>query len=183
MIILIYYICDSGFLINDSRFQSTGTRFTHLISIGLRLDDFKMLSGRQEWSSEGNDSPWKAKSHVCVASKWSYSINKSTHGFFHHYCWWLRNPANQLRLVVYPIIHRVSYIPGGARFQPSTVSLTLRCCVVPQKTFHFKSLHLQHNKISDVERFGSKPLSYCHMCQGLNSHCFHIIGDGYRAPL
>ena len=23
------------------------------------------------------------------------------------YCWWFRNPANQLRLVVYPIIYRV----------------------------------------------------------------------------
>ena len=32
------------------------------------------------------------------------------------------NPANQLRLVVCPIIYRVSSIPGGARFQPSTVS-------------------------------------------------------------
>ncbi len=31
------------------------------------------------------------------------------------------NPANQLRLVVYPIIYRVLYIPGGAGFQPSTV--------------------------------------------------------------
>ena len=31
------------------------------------------------------------------------------------------NPANQLMLVVHPIIYRVSYIPGGARFQPSTV--------------------------------------------------------------
>ena len=31
------------------------------------------------------------------------------------------NPANQLRLVVFPIIYRVSYIPGGAGFQPSTV--------------------------------------------------------------
>ena len=30
--------------------------------------------------------------------------------------------VHQLRLVVYPIIFRVSYIPGGARFQPSTVS-------------------------------------------------------------
>ena len=28
---------------------------------------------------------------------------------------------HQLRLVVYPIIYRVSYIPGGAGFQPSTV--------------------------------------------------------------
>ena len=31
-------------------------------------------------------------------------------------------PANQLRLVVFPISCRVSYIPGGAGFQPSTVS-------------------------------------------------------------
>ena len=36
----------------------------------------------------------------------------------HHqpYCWWFRNPANQLRLVVYPIIYRVLYIPGGSRW-------------------------------------------------------------------
>ena len=34
-----------------------------------------------------------------------------------------RNPANQLRLVVYPIIYRVLYIPGGCLgFLPSTVS-------------------------------------------------------------
>ncbi len=31
------------------------------------------------------------------------------------------NQANQLRLVVYTIIYRVSYILGGAGFQPSTV--------------------------------------------------------------
>ena len=30
---------------------------------------------------------------------------------------------HQLRLVVYPIVFRVSYIPGGAGFQPSTVVL------------------------------------------------------------
>ena len=28
---------------------------------------------------------------------------------------------HQLRLVLFPIIYRVSYIPGGAGFQPSTV--------------------------------------------------------------
>ncbi len=34
-----------------------------------------------------------------------------------------RNPANKLRLVVYPIIYEVSYIPGGCLgFLPSTVS-------------------------------------------------------------
>ncbi len=32
-----------------------------------------------------------------------------------------------LRLVVYPIIHRVSYISGGARFQPSTVRNNTPC--------------------------------------------------------
>ena len=31
------------------------------------------------------------------------------------------NPANQLRLVVYPIIYREFYIPGGAGFLSSTV--------------------------------------------------------------
>ena len=35
----------------------------------------------------------------------------------------VRNPAFQLRLVVYPIIYSVLYIPGGAGFLPSTVSL------------------------------------------------------------
>ena len=42
-----------------------------------------------------------------------------------YYCWWFRNPANQLRLAVYPIIYKVWYILGGARFQPSTVGLKL----------------------------------------------------------
>ena len=45
------------------------------------------------------------------------------------YCWWFRNPANQLRLLVYPIIYKVLYIPGGAGFLPSTV-------VIP-RTFFF----------------------------------------------
>ena len=36
------------------------------------------------------------------------------------------NPANQLRLGVYPIVFRVSYIPGGCLgIQPSTVSLAM----------------------------------------------------------
>ena len=33
---------------------------------------------------------------------------------------------NQLRLVVYPIIYRVSYIPGGAGFLPSTVVVVFK---------------------------------------------------------
>ena len=38
------------------------------------------------------------------------------------YCWWFRTPANQLRLVVSPIIYRLSYICGGCLgFLPSTV--------------------------------------------------------------
>ena len=36
-----------------------------------------------------------------------------------------RNPAIQLRLVVYPIIYRVLYTSGGARFLPSTVGFAV----------------------------------------------------------
>ena len=41
------------------------------------------------------------------------------------YCWWFRNPAHQLRLVVHPVIYRVLYMPGGAGFLPSTVLIHL----------------------------------------------------------
>ena len=48
-----------------------------------------------------------------------------------------RNPANQLRLVVYPIIYMVFYIPGGAGFLPSTVPLVLgsspRYALLPER--------------------------------------------------
>ena len=38
-------------------------------------------------------------------------------------------PANQLRLVVYPILFRVLYIPGGAGFLPSTVAHEFVLCL------------------------------------------------------
>ena len=38
-----------------------------------------------------------------------------------------QNPANQLRLVVYPTIYKVLYIPGGAGFRPSTVCQLVFC--------------------------------------------------------
>ena len=44
----------------------------------------------------------------------------------------LHDFANQLRLVVYPIIYRVSYIPGGARFLPSTVPRLGSKQLIPQ---------------------------------------------------
>ena len=37
-------------------------------------------------------------------------------GLIQTYCWWFRNPAKQLRLVVSPIFYKVLYIPGGAGF-------------------------------------------------------------------
>ena len=35
------------------------------------------------------------------------------------YCWWFRNPANQLRFVVYHVIDRVLYLSSGAGFLPT----------------------------------------------------------------
>ena len=37
------------------------------------------------------------------------------------YCRWKKSGDHQLRLVVYPIVSKVLYIPGGAGFLPSTV--------------------------------------------------------------
>ena len=49
------------------------------------------------------------------------------------YCWWFRNPANHLRLVVYPIIYRVLYISGGCLgFLPSTVPPSFVWCFLHQ---------------------------------------------------
>ena len=71
-----------------------------------------------------------------------------------YYCWWFRNPANQLRLVVYPIIYRVLYISGGAEFPPSTVCHTdvnthifvgSTCCLNKRQLFHSpKKSNLPH---------------------------------------
>ena len=44
-------------------------------------------------------------------------------------CWWFRNPANQLRLVVYLSVYRVLYIPSGAGFLPSTVRIHPTWCI------------------------------------------------------
>ena len=38
-----------------------------------------------------------------------------------YYCWWLKSCTSWYGK--YPIIYRVSYIPGGAGFQPSTVGM------------------------------------------------------------
>ena len=32
----------------------------------------------------------------------------------HNDCWWKKSGGHQLRLVVYPIVYKVSYIPAGA---------------------------------------------------------------------
>ena len=67
---------------------------------------------------------------------------------------WFRNPANQLRLVVYPIIYRVSYIPGGARFQPSTLSLAFWRCPISDPLFCDSSRFLLLQE-KCVQYFGS----------------------------
>ena len=46
----------------------------------------------------------------------------------YYYGWWKKSGVYQLRLVVYPIIYRVSYMSGGAGFLPSTgVFHSTRC--------------------------------------------------------
>ncbi len=74
---------------------------------------------------------WIRKGVTLVASRrpggkhstWDQGVMCWNHAstIWYSYCWWFRNPANQLMLVVYPIIYKVLYIPGGAGFLPSTV--------------------------------------------------------------
>ena len=44
------------------------------------------------------------------------------------YCWWKKSCTSWYGK--YPIIFRVSYIPGGAGFQPSTVPVSIFCSIV-----------------------------------------------------
>ena len=64
------------------------------------------------------------------------------------------NPANQLRLVVHPIIYRVFYIQGGARFLPSTVVLG------PAATWIF--VDVSNKKTENAKNCGGSYLTF--MC-------------------
>ena len=53
----------------------------------------------------------------CQTQKLTLAVFTShtlTLGSFDYYCWWFRNPARRLRLVLYPVIYRFFYISGGA---------------------------------------------------------------------
>ena len=50
-------------------------------------------------------------------------IAVSNNKVFPSHCWWFRNPANQFRLTVDPIIFKVLYISGSVGFLTSTVFL------------------------------------------------------------
>ena len=57
--------------------------------------------------------PWSLDWRMDGHTPWSSNRSKG------NYCWWKKSCTSWY--VVYPIIYRVSYIPGGAGFQPSTV--------------------------------------------------------------
>ena len=70
---------------------------------------------------------WRSSKNSLEFNKnWSWKVcfHPTGEAIVFHFCWWqpeIRR-QNPLRLVVYPIIFRVSYIPGGClRFLSSTV--------------------------------------------------------------
>ena len=83
------------------------------------------------WSRGTKNHEWKklydtVKFHENLNSS-NPNRKKTQNEEWKQYCWWFRNPANQLRLVVYPIIYKVLYIPGGCLgFRPSTVSQNIK---------------------------------------------------------
>ncbi len=56
------------------------------------------------------------------------------------YCWWFRNPANQLRLVVYPTVCRALYITGGWEWDFWTIN-SIFC---PSKICQHFEFHHHH---------------------------------------
>ena len=90
---------------------------------------------------EGNPPPWLpmdgATLRRAAASRanWEMIVLASKKDLAKSSLTWIPRPVillmaeilHQLRLVVYPIIYRVSYIPGEARFQPSTVPPMVWC--------------------------------------------------------
>ncbi len=73
-------------------------------------------------------------------------------GMFPYYCWWLKSCTTKDD--DYPIIYRVSTIPGGAGFQPSTVAITriindyhicTICIGIPKK-------YLMNSCMADMDR-------------------------------
>ena len=104
--------------------------------------------------------------------------------------------APSLSLFLSHYLQGFSTIPGGAGFLPSTVyrsypplKIHINCTFLKPKSWRFGW------KMWDVFRFPSVDLQgvfgrfweilsplkkKTHLCQGLNSHYFHIIGDGHQ---
>ena len=82
-----------------------------------RRQQWKHLHGKDLWPNSGT--PWRIhgvgifnpliRPYFLWAGGWHWGGALR----FPWYCWWFRNPANQLRLVVFPIIYKVSWFPGG----------------------------------------------------------------------
>ena len=71
---------------------------------------------------------WWVPGWHCMFRFWDFNFNLQfllallPHPKVGYYCWWFRNPANQLRLVVsFPLFTVFFDIPSGAGFLPSTV--------------------------------------------------------------
>ena len=86
-------------------------------------------SSSSEWRCTRRRKPTmrtQAGKWISCGNKWGWNgIEKGTKftkacRFWIHYCWWLKSCTTKDD--DYPIICRVSYIPGGAGFLPSTVS-------------------------------------------------------------
>ncbi len=128
-----------GPLILDISGCSFQTPVSHTSNISICFDfrsKGQIVEGEQ-WCFKACVVTWSPVVHCCKIS--------AVFGFKLWHCWGRQHPPlwpethcnnwmiwsvlllmaeiwHQLRLVVYPIIYRVSYIPGGAGFQPSTVS-------------------------------------------------------------
>ena len=105
-------------------------------------------------------SPSKKSMQPCAAQTWLAACEKLEWRIEDEswsYCWWLKSCTSWY--VVFPIIYRVSYIPGSAGFQPSTVFRGCVCLVIFYGLYHRKSLNFAPPFGENVSGFYSKHLT------------------------
>ena len=109
---------------------ATSVFFARILARSILLLQLVYMKDTKKTTSLNSDR-WAVGRHFLGgggASRLQYHLFLWYHRFLGPYCWWFRNPANQLRLVVYPTIYRgFSTIPGGWPWDFWTINSIKQC--------------------------------------------------------
>ena len=89
------------------------------------------------------------------STSWWYNLQWLQKSCSHTYCWWKKSCTSWQ--IVYPIIFKVLYIPGGClEFRPSTIwYVVFFLCRNPSSFQHVPPENVQKVKLKAFDQFGS----------------------------